>query len=257
MVVKAALTLALLASSAEAFNHALTRTRTASPRRLHALSRQRLAPIASVTASAPAATSRGAPGTADLPWEDLGFEFRETRSHMKFTYKDGKWDGGELVEGEPYIKLHIANTALHYGQSVFEGMKAFAWEDGSVHIFRPDENCARMTNSANRIMMPMLEEATFVEGVSKVVADNRDYVPAYGSGGALYIRPILFGSGARIGLSPADEYTLLIMVIPVGNYYKDGMSPVPAIVVEVRRSAGFSLVFTTRALCLVLSTRNF
>ena len=83
--------------------------------------------------------------------------------------------------------------------------------------------------------MPMLEEATFVEGVSTVVADNRDYVPAYGSGGALYIRPILFGSGARIGLSPADEYTLLIMVIPVGNYYKDGMSPVPAIVVEVRR----------------------
>ena len=105
-------------------------------------------------------------------------------------------------------------------------------------------------------MMPMLDEATFVEGVSTVVADNRDYVPAYGSGGALYIRPILFGSGARIGLSPADEYTLLIMVIPVGNYYKDGMSPVPAIVVEVRRSAGFSLVFTTRALCLVLSTRN-
>ncbi len=110
--------------------------------------------------------------------------------------------------------------ALHYGQSCFEGLKAFAWEDGSVHVFRPQENAKRMQRSGDRTMMPMVSEDVFVEGVQRVVADNKDYVPPYGSGGALYIRPILFGSGPRIGLSPADEYTLLVMVMPVGDYYK-------------------------------------
>ena len=118
--------------------------------------------------------------------------------------------------------------ALHYGQSCFEGLKAFAWEDGSVHVFRPQENAKRMQRSGDRTMMPMVSEDVFVEGVQRVVADNKDYVPPYGSGGALYIRPILFGSGPRIGLSPADEYTLLVMVMPVGDYYKVTPSLPPA-----------------------------
>lgn len=180
------------------------------------------------TVVASAVTDKYEAGTADLPWDDLGFEFRETRSHMRFTWKHGEWNAGELVQGEPYFKMHIASTALHYGQSVFEGLKAFAWSDGSVRIFRPDENAKRIARSGERIMMPALDEATFVDAIRTVVADNRDYVPPCGSGGAMYIRPVLFGSGPRIGLSPADEYTLLIMVMPVGDYYKGGLSPVRA-----------------------------
>lgn len=146
------------------------------------------------------------------------------------------------------MKIHIANTGLHYGQSIFEGLKAFAWKDGrsvraslrlmhclphthpksipsppnsklrndSIRIFRPSENAKRLRMSAERLLMTPFPEDMFVEAVKRVVADNAEYVPPFGSGGALYIRPLLFGSGPRIGLNPADEYTLLIMVIPVG-----------------------------------------
>ena len=174
-------------------------------------------------------------GAANLDWPNLGFEFRETNSHLKYTWREGEgWDAGELVPGEPYLKLHIASTALHYGQSCFEGLKAFAMKDGeSVAIFRPDENAKRMQSSAARTMMPALDESIFVEACRRVVADNLAFVPPYGSGGALYLRPLLFGSGPRIGLQPADEYTLLIMVMPVGDYYRGGMgAPVKATIVE-------------------------
>lgn len=171
------------------------------------------------------------PGTAPLDWANLGFEFRPTKSHMKFVWKNGKWDEGELVT-EPYIKVHIANTGLHYGQAIFEGLKAFTWKDGSIRIFRPHENAKRLRRSAERLLMQPLPEDMFVEAVKRVVADNAEYVPPFGTGGSLYIRPLLFGSGARIGLNPSDEYTLLIMVIPVGDYYKGGLSPVTALVID-------------------------
>jgi len=178
--------------------------------------------------------SKPAIGSADLPWADLGFEFRETQSHIQFTWTEGKgWDDGKLVVGEPYINVHIAATGLHYGQSCFEGLKAFATKDGGVRLFRPDENAKRMRNSGERTMMPALEDGAFVEACRRVVADNLAYVPPYGSGGALYLRPLLFGSGARIGLQPAAEYKLLVMVMPVGDYYKGGLArPVAAKVVE-------------------------
>jgi len=117
---------------------------------------------------------------------------------------------------EPYVKVHIANTGLHYGQAIFEGLKAFAWEDGSIRVFRPQDNAKRLRMSAERLLMTPFPEDRFVEAVKKVVADNAEFVPPFGTGGSLYIRPLLFGSGPRIGLSPADEYTLLILVIPVG-----------------------------------------
>lgn len=180
------------------------------------------------------ASSLKQPGTAkmDTPWKELGFEFRATNSHIKFTYKDGAWGKSELVQ-EPYINLHIGATSLHYGQSCFEGLKAFCHEDNSVHVFRPDENAARMKSSCERTLMPYLEEAEFIEGVKEVVRDNIEFVPPYGSGGSLYIRPLLFGSGPRIGLQPSEEYTFLIMVIPVGDYYKGGLSaPVDAMMIE-------------------------
>ena len=175
------------------------------------------------------------PGTADLgvAWEDLGFEFRPTNSHIRITYKEGEgWGEPEMVK-EPYINLHIGATALHYGQACFEGLKAFCHEDNQVYIFRPEENAERMQSSCRRIKMPELPTDVFVDAVKRVVRDNIEYVPPYGSGGALYIRPLLFGSGPRIGLQPAAEYTFLILVIPVGDYYKGGLAaPVNALLIE-------------------------
>lgn len=179
-------------------------------------------------------TTRTMPGTAELdtPWEELGFEFRPTNSHVRVTYKNEEWGEPELVK-DPYINLHIGATALHYGQSCFEGLKAFCHEDGEVYVFRPDENAARMQSSCRRTMMPELPTGKFLDAIQAAVRDNIEYVPPYGSGGALYIRPLLFGSGPRIGLQPSDEYTFLIMVIPVGDYYKGGLSsPVDALVIE-------------------------
>ena len=121
---------------------------------------------------------------------------------------------------------------MHYGQACFEGLKAFHHEDGDVYCFRPDENAARMQSSCRRIMMPEVPTDVFCDAVQTVVKDNIEYVPPYGSNGALYIRPLMFGSGPRIGLQPADEYTFMIMVIPVGDYYKGGLSkPVDALVI--------------------------
>ena len=178
---------------------------------------------------------RKKPGSAqlDVAWEELGFEFRPTNSHVKITYKDGSWGQPELVRGEPYVNLHIGATALHYGQSCFEGLKAFCHDDDQVYVFRPDENAKRMQTSCKRIMMPELPTDLFVEAIDTVVRDNMEYVPPFGSGGALYIRPILFGSGPRIGLQPADEYTFIALVIPVGDYYKGGLaSPVNGLLIE-------------------------
>lgn len=189
----------------------------------------------SLTALFSATEKKKLPGTAelDVAWEDLGFEFRPTNSHIRLTYKDGEgWGEPELVK-EPYINLHIGATALHYGQSCFEGLKAFCHEDNQVYIFRPEENAQRMQSSCRRVKMPELPTDVFVDAVKRVVRDNIEYVPPYGSGGALYIRPLLFGSGPRIGLQPAGEYTFLILVIPVGDYYKGGLAqPVNALLIE-------------------------
>lgn len=177
----------------------------------------------------------GKPGTAtmDVPWSELGFEFRATKSHLKMVYKEGEgWGEAELVS-EPFVNIHIGATALHYGQSCFEGLKAFAHEDDGVYIFRPDENAKRIENSCKRTMMPPIPADLFLKACKTVVKDNVAFVPPYGSGGALYLRPLLFGSGARIGVQPADEYTFLVMVIPVGDYYQGGLaSPVDALIIE-------------------------
>lgn len=176
----------------------------------------------------------GKPGTAkmDVPWGKLGFQFRPVKSHLRLTYKDGAWGEPELVEGN-HFNIHIGATALHYGQSCFEGLKAFAHEDDSVFIFRPDENAKRLRTSCERLMMPPPPDEVFLSAVNDIVRDNIAYVPPYGSNGALYLRPLLFGSGPRIGLQPADEYTLIIMVLPVADYYEGGLSsPVDALIIE-------------------------
>lgn len=166
-----------------------------------------------------------------IDWQTLGFSYMDTRCHVRYTWKNGCWDTGVICE-DPYLKLHMAATALHYGQSAFEGLKAFNCKDGKTRIFRMDENAKRMMSSAQRLRMAEVPQEIFQEAVRRAVAENLDYVPPYGTGGSLYIRPLLFGSGARIGVQPADEYTFLVLVTPVGNYYKGGLKPVSAIVMD-------------------------
>jgi branched-chain amino acid aminotransferase len=167
----------------------------------------------------------------DIDWSKLGFSYTQTNCHIQYVWKDGKWDEGRLVES-PYIPIHIAAGGLHYGQECFEGMKVFRQKNGDVTIFRVRDNARRMFNTAERLCMATVPEDMFIDAVSRVVKANLDYVPPYGTGGSLYIRPLLFGSGPQIGVAPAPEYTFIVLVTPVGAYYKGGLQPVKAIVID-------------------------
>ncbi|MDT8389247.1 MAG: branched-chain amino acid aminotransferase [Lentisphaeria bacterium] len=167
----------------------------------------------------------------NLDWENLGFSHRDTHCHIRYTFKDGQWDAGQLVK-DPHISVHIAATALHYGQAAFEGLKVFERRDGSLAAFRPGDNAQRLEDTAKRVCMAPVPKDMFVDGITRVVQANADFVPPYGTGGALYVRPLLFGSGPRIGIQPAAEYTFIILVLPVGNYYKGGLQPVRAVILD-------------------------
>lgn len=168
---------------------------------------------------------------ADLNWKDLPFGYVKTDFNIRYYYKDGQWTGGELHSDEN-LPIHMAAPCLHYGQEAFEGMKAFETKDGKIVCFRPDENAKRINHSAKRIRMPQIPEEMFINAVLKVIDANRRFVPPYGTGASLYIRPLLIGVGAKVGLGPAPEYMLVIFVTPVGPYYKGGFKPVKALVLE-------------------------
>jgi len=159
------------------------------------------------------------------------FAYQSTNCHIRYTWKNGRWSQAEL-SAEPYIKLHIAATCLHYGQSGFEGLKAFHCKDGKVRIFRANENAKRLNHTASRLLMPDISEELFLEAVHRVVKENIEHVPSYESKGSLYIRPLLFGSGPRIGVQPADEYTFIVLVTPVGDYYQNASATVDAVILE-------------------------
>ena len=167
----------------------------------------------------------------NIDWAGLGFKYMDTNSHIKYVWKNGAWDKGELVH-DPYLKLHIAASALHYGQAAFEGLKVFKCKDGKVRAFRPQANAERMYRTAIRTVMAPVEVDMFMDALKRVVNDNLDYIPPYGTGGSLYIRPLLIGSGPQIGVAPSDEYTFMIMVMPVGPYYKGGLAPVRAAIYD-------------------------
>jgi branched-chain amino acid aminotransferase len=178
---------------------------------------------------------------ANLKWEELSFGYTKTDFNIRFHYKDGAWSQGELSEDDT-MNMHISAPCLHYGQEAFEGLKAFETKDKKIVVFRPDQNAKRMQKTCERLYMPQISDEMFLDAVQKVVKANERFVPPYGTGASLYIRPVIVGTGARIGLGPAEEYEFIMLVTPVGPYYKGGFKPVEALVVEqFDRAAPFGI----------------
>ncbi|MCM1450316.1 MAG: branched-chain amino acid aminotransferase [Clostridiales bacterium] len=160
----------------------------------------------------------------ELDWANLAFGYIPTDYNVRCTFKDGKW--GEIeVSTSQTIELHMASSSLHYGQEIFEGMKAFRGVDGKIRVFRLEENAARIQDSARGLLMEPVPTELFAEMVKKVVKLNERFVPPYGSGASLYIRPLEIGITPRIGVKPSTEYLFMIMVTPVGPYFKEGFKP--------------------------------
>ena len=160
----------------------------------------------------------------NLDWSHLPFGYIKTDYNVRCTFKDGKWGEIEVCDSE-YINIHMAATCLHYGQEIFEGQKAFRGVDGKIRLFRIEENARRAARSARGIMMEPIPEDKFIEMAKMVVKLNERFIPPYGSGSSLYLRPLEIGMSARVGVKPADEYMFMIFVTPVGPYFKNGFSP--------------------------------
>ena len=173
----------------------------------------------------------------NLDWSNIGFGYRKTDYNVRCYYRDGAW--GEIeVSSSEHINMHMAATCLHYGQEAFEGLKAFRGKDGKVRIFRLEANAERLQNTCDGILMPQVSVDLFRKMVTKVVELNKDYIPPYESGASLYIRPLLIGTSAQVGVHPASEYLFIIFVTPVGPYFKGGFSTNPYVIIrEYDRSA--------------------
>lgn len=172
----------------------------------------------------------------DINWSELGFGYMKTDKRFVSNYKDGKWDDGVLTEDDKVVISECAGV-LQYAQTVFEGLKAYTTEDGHIVCFRPDLNASRLADSARRLEMPVFPEDKFVEAVVETVKANKNFVPPYGSGATLYIRPYMFGSNPVIGVKPADEYQFRIFCTPVGPYFKGGAKPITIKVSDFDRAA--------------------
>ena len=172
----------------------------------------------------------------NLDWSSLGFGYIQTDKRYVSNYKNGSWDEGTLTS-DATITISECAGVLQYAQTVFEGMKAYTTENGQIVVFRPDLNAERMVNSAKRLEMPPVPQDRFVDAVKQVVKANEGYVPPYGSGATLYIRPYMFGSDAVIGVKPANEYQFRIFCTPVGPYFKGGAKPITIRVSDYDRAA--------------------
>jgi len=172
----------------------------------------------------------------DIDWSSLGFSYIKTDYRYVSNYKGGKWDNGELTTDET-VTLNESAGVLQYAQTCFEGLKAYRTIDGRVVCFRPDMNAKRMYDTAQRLEMPPFPEDRFIDAVEKVVKANLEYVPPYGSGATLYLRPYMFGSNAVIGVKPATEYQFRIFATPVGPYFKGGAKPITLRVPDFDRAA--------------------
>ena len=172
----------------------------------------------------------------DIDWGSLGFGYIETDYRYLSSFKDGKWDEGALIT-DPNVTLNECACVFQYAQTVFEGLKAYTTEDGRTVTFRPDLNAERINQSAARLKMPVLPEGRFIEAVKMVVKANEDFVPPFGSGASLYVRPYIMGTNSVIGVKPADEYQFRILVTPVGPYFKGGAKPLTIRVSDYDRAA--------------------
>ncbi len=172
----------------------------------------------------------------NIDWSNLGFGYVPTDKRFVSNYKNGAWDEGTLTS-DPNVVISECAGVLQYSQSCFEGLKAYTTEDGHIVIFRPDMNAARMKDSCKRLEMPVYPEDKWVEAVVSVVKANAAYVPPYGSGATLYLRPYMFGSDAVIGVHPSAEYQFRIFCTPVGPYFKGGAKPITIRVSDYDRAA--------------------
>ncbi|MBP5612023.1 MAG: branched-chain amino acid aminotransferase [Bacteroidales bacterium] len=167
----------------------------------------------------------------NIDWKNLSFGYVKTDFNVRCTFKDGAWGELEVSDSE-YIPMHMAAVSLHYAQEIFEGLKAFRGKDDKIRIFRMDENARRFQTSARMLMMPPLPVETFEAAIRKVVELNKEYVPPYESGASLYIRPVMFGTSAQVGVNPSKEYLFIVFVSPVGPYFKGGFKPTPYVVMR-------------------------
>ena len=172
----------------------------------------------------------------NIDWANLGFGYVDTDKRFVSNFKDGAWDDGVLTE-DSMITISECAGVLQYAQTIFEGMKAYTTEDGRTVIFRPDLNAKRMADSARRLEMPVFPEDKFVEAVAQVVKANEAYVPPYGSGATLYLRPYMFGSSPVIGVKPAADYQFRVFATPVGPYFKGGVKPLTIKISDFDRAA--------------------
>ncbi|MDR1017154.1 MAG: branched-chain amino acid aminotransferase [Lachnospiraceae bacterium] len=172
----------------------------------------------------------------EIDWANLGFGYVKTDKRFVSNFKDGKWDEG-VMTSDDMVSISECAGVLQYAQTCFEGAKAYTQKDGSVVCFRPDLNAKRMEDSAAYLEMPVFPKERFLEALIETVKENIDYVPPYGSGASLYIRPYMFGTNAVIGVKPADEYQFRIFVTPVGPYFKEGAKPIIIRVSDLDRAA--------------------
>lgn len=169
--------------------------------------------------------------TVNIDWDNLGFDYMNLPYRFLAHWQDGQWDAGALTSNN-MLTINESSPILHYGQGAFEGMKAYRTKSGQIQLFRPDRNAKRMQDSADKLLMPQVPTEMFLDAVKQVVAANHDYVPPYGTGATLYIRPILIGVGENIGVAPAKEYLFTVFAMPVGAYFKGGMVPTKFIVAD-------------------------
>ena len=174
--------------------------------------------------------------TKKIDWSSLGFGYVKTDWRYVANYKDGAWDDGALTE-EATITMSECAGVLQYAQTCFEGLKAYTTKDGKIVCFRPDLNAERMVSSCEKLKMPAFPAERFVEAVRKVVEANKEWVPPYGSGASLYLRPFMFGYDAVIGVKPAKEYQFRIFATPVGPYFKGGVKPLTLRISDLDRAA--------------------
>lgn len=172
----------------------------------------------------------------DLDWKNIGFTYRKTDKRYVSDYRNGKWEEGRLTE-DAQIVLHECAGIIQYSQGVFEGLKAYRTAKGNIAVFRPDLNAKRMENSAMGLEMPPFPKEMFLDAADRVVKANADWVPPYGTGAALYLRPYMFASSPVIGIKPAQEYQFRLICTPVGPYFKGGMKPLTICVSDFDRAA--------------------